>query len=70
MEFANRAINVIVYAILLCRDADTNIKFISVYSFIVLYFLLALKINLKQTCWIILDFSLAFDSYSFLYYFA
>ena len=34
MEFANRAINVIVYAILLCRDADTNIKFISVYSFI------------------------------------
>ena len=34
MEFANRAINVIVYAILLCRDADTNIKFIFAYSFI------------------------------------
>ena len=34
MEFANRAINVIVYAILLCSDADTNIKFIFVYSFI------------------------------------
>ena len=34
MEFANRAINAIVYAILLCRDADTNIKFIFVYSFI------------------------------------